>query len=84
MRSLTIRLDESTYATLTDLARRRGVGPERAAEALLSVSAGDLARAHATLGDLLARPSDVPEEEAVRIAAEEIRAMRAERRAGRL
>lgn len=81
MRSLTIQLDEPTYANLIDVARRRGVVPERAAEALLAAGAGDVAKAHATLDALLARPSDVSEEEAERMAHEEIRAMRAERRA---
>lgn len=84
MRRLTIQLDEATYAALTDIARRQGVGPTRAAEAMLVARAQDLARAQATFDRLLARPSDVSEREATRIAREEIAAMRAERRAGPL
>lgn len=84
MRALTIHLDEPTYTTLVELARRQGVGPERAAEALLAAGAQELAKAHATLERLLARASEVPEDEATRIAREEVAAMRAERRAGRL
>jgi hypothetical protein len=89
MRSITITVDEADFARLAEEAARRG---RPVADLVRDLARDELARseqvgreARALFAELRAEPSELTEEEAMRIAIEEVRAMRAERRAaGRL
>lgn len=90
MPRISVELDEAAYAQLASEAGAHGVDVETAAQIVLRAHLAGVpappevvARAQETVEELLSRPSDVDEDEAMRIAREEVDAMRAERRARR-
>jgi hypothetical protein len=87
MRPVTITLHDADFARLSEAAARRGDSLEDAAAELLRLALSEDARGRglAVLDALDARQQPIDEAEAMRLAVEGVRAMRAERRAaGRL
>lgn len=84
MRPVTLTVDDSVYESVVALAARDGVSLEQAAAGLVQegIKARARSEAKALLAELRERSIDAPpDEEAMRIAVEEQKAMRAERRA---
>jgi hypothetical protein len=84
MKPMTVTVDDSVYRSVVTLAARDGVSLEQAAADLVREGIRARARleAKALLADMRQRSSEAPsDEEAMRIAVEEQKAMRAERRA---
>ena len=82
--SLTVTLDQAELARLREAAARRGVSLEEAAAEVMRLgleSERRIAAGLAALDRLDREQEPIDEDEAMRIAIEEVRAMRAERRA---
>ncbi len=84
MKPVTLTVEDAVYESVVTLAARDGVSLEQAAAGLVQegIKARARSEAKALLTELRARSTDAPsDEEAMRIAVEEQKAMRAERRA---
>ena len=84
MKPVTLTVEDSVYESVLTLAARDGVSLEEAAASLVQegIRARARAEAKALMAELRERATDAPpDEEAMRIAVEEQKAMRAERRA---
>jgi len=84
MQPVTVILDEADFARLGEAAARRGESLERTAAEVMRLGLERervIAEGIAALERLRAEAEPIDEAEAMRIAIEEVRAMRAERRA---
>ena len=84
MKPVTLTVNDALYESVLSLAARDGVSLEETAASLVQegIRARSRAEAKALMAELRERSSDAPsDEEAMRIAVEEQKAMRAERRA---
>ena len=86
MQPVTVTLDEADFARLSEAAARRGGSLEEAAAELMRLGLERervIADGLAAFEQLRAQAEPLDDEEAMRIAIEEVRAMRAERAASR-